>query len=724
MNRTELLAPGGSFESAMAALENGADAVYCGLQSFSARKAAKNLTPDQLSRLRQWTLSREKKVYITLNTILKESELPRVIDTLQIIDEMDPDGLIVQDPGLVKIVRDHFPGLDLHGSTQMAVHNAWGLKTLQEIGFKRVVLPRELSMSEMEILHRACPDLELEAFIHGAQCYGFSGMCLASGLLLGRSGNRGDCGQICRTWFEQNDDQGYFFSCNDLYAGEDIRKMSDAGICSLKIEGRMKSPAYAASVSKLYRHILDGEASEKIRYLEEEARIAYARKPVKGHLFSRKGEDMINTAYPSHMGVPAGEVVGNNGKVITLESAVSLNTRDGLMYLDKKNRAIQFAVRFPGKRDSYPPGRVRLQLNDPLPVTGATIYKVQSHAHHWKEIRTEAYSPYKKPISLEVTLSETEINLAVPSWGFRHSIPLEAQASDKQDLLEKKIRTEFSRSGEYNFTFGPIRFPEEDRRGNGLFLPPSRIKKIRQEIYRLFMEHQRRQLTEKKDFILSELDREWLDFEKRTEWKALPPRKEWTPGGTPLPYLTDFSLHQAHPKPGRWRGTAFIPLSPLQFPGGEGSYTAALRKAEDETAGAEPLFGLNNWGHIGLMKEGHFRSRDYIIDTGLLTANRAGLMLIEELIPGNLKGCYGWVESPAEELPARFSVVGDSSGLPLFISRNCYRKHSLKESCKSCGKTGSYKLKQNGKDYTVIVEDCISWVFQGNREVVRDETRS
>ena len=724
MNRVELLAPGGSFESAMAALENGADAVYCGLQSFSARKAAKNLTPDQLSRLRQWTLSREKKVYVALNTILKEREIPRVIETLQIINEIEPDGLIVQDPGLIKIVRDHFPGLDLHGSTQMAVHNTWGLKTLQKIGFKRVVLPRELSIREMAELHDACPDLELEAFIHGAQCYGFSGMCLASGLLLGRSGNRGDCGQICRTWFDQNNDQGYFFSCNDLHAGMDVRKMTEAGICSLKIEGRMKSPAYAASVSKLYRHILDGEDQRKIRDLEEEARVAYARKPVKGHLFSRKGEEMINTAYPSHMGAPAGEVLGNKGKIITLKSAVKLSTRDGLMYLDKKNRAVQFAVRFPGKKDSYPPGQVRLQLNEPVPEKGIVLYKVQSHAHHWKEIRTEAYAPYKKQVPLEVTLSGTEITLTVPIGEFRHTIPLETQESDKKDLLEKKIRTEFTRSGEYNFTFTPILFPEEDRKGDGLFLPPSRIKKIRQETYRLFREFQKEQQERKRTFILSELEREWADFEARTEWRILPSREEWTPAGSPLPYLTDYSLNRSQAEPGQWRGTALIPLSPLQFPGGEDSFTAAIRRAENETAGSETLFALNNWGHIGLMQEGHFRSRDYIIDAGLLTANRAGLMLFEELTPGHLKGCYGWVESPAEELPARFSIIGDTSGLPLFISRNCYRKHSLNEPCKGCRKTGTYRLKQNGKDYTVIVEDCISWFFQGNKDVIREETRS
>ena len=361
MNETELLAPGGSFDSAMAALENGADAVYCGLRNFSARKAAKNLSPDQLSRLRKFTLDRNKKVYLTLNTILKEEEIPSVLDTLIQAEELSVDGLIVQDPGLIKIVRDHFPSLNLHASTQMAVHNSWGLQVLKDMGFTRAVLPRELTVREIEELHRQHPDMELEVFIHGAQCYSFSGMCLASGLLLGRSGNRGDCGQICRTWFHHPEGQGYYFSCNDLYSGPDVLKIAAAGVSSLKIEGRMKSPAYAAAVSKLYRHILDEKDPEEIPALEEDLRVAFSRKPVKGHLFNRKGEDMINSSYPSHLGIPAGKVLKRKGGPVLVDSTVELHTRDGLMYFDSNRQPVRFGLQFADKRNSALPGQVSIK---------------------------------------------------------------------------------------------------------------------------------------------------------------------------------------------------------------------------------------------------------------------------------------------------------------------------------------------------------------------------
>ena len=702
MIKTELLAPGGSFNSAMAALENGADAVYCGLQSFSARKAAKNFNFDQLSRLRQWTQVQGKKVYITLNTILKEQEIPGIIETLTVLEEMSPDGIILQDPGLLKIIRDHFPSLPLHGSTQMAVHNSWGLKVMEDLGFTRVVLPRELTVKEIESLHKQFPNLELEVFIHGAQCYGFSGMCMASGLLLGRSGNRGDCGQVCRTWFSRGEEKGYYFSCNDLYSGPDVLKLVEAGAVSLKIEGRMKSPAYAAAVSRLYRHILDGKDPQAIPSLEEDARIAFSRKPVKGHLFSTKGRNMINTAYPAHLGVPLGNVKKSGRDRILLESTLSIHNRDGLMYFTPRGEAVRFAAKLTDRKTKADPGTISLDLPLPPPMNGTEIYKIQAHDNHWKETKPEAYPLYKTPVSLEIQIKGKSLTVQIPGQDYLKEFPLEAEPSEKEQGLPEKLRKEMARSADYRFCFDAGILNEKS--ATGLFIPPSKIKKVRQELYRLWDEQKEKNRKEKVQGILEEIDREWKDFITREDLSLLPPRESRLPAVALLPYMT---------KPDRFRENRFIPLSPLQFPDEESGY---LKKVGELEKKKEKIFGLNNWGHIGLFRLPAFQQTAYLLDTGLLTSNRAGLLLFRELLPDRYRGCYAWAESLPEDLPAGITPVQGREELPLFISRNCFLKHSLHKSCGDCSKTGQILLEQNGKPYTVIVEDCLSWVFQGKRD--------
>ncbi|MDA3835704.1 MAG: U32 family peptidase, partial [Spirochaetales bacterium] len=197
----ELMAPAGSFQSAVQAFEHGADAVYAGLQQFSARNAAVNFSFDELRRVKEYAHRRGKFLYIALNTVILDEELEKVLYALHQLTLLQTDGVIVQDLGLAHIIRKYFPSLPLHSSTQLAVHNESGVRYLQSIGFSRIVLARELTLNEIIKIRKSCPNVELKVFIHGALCYSVSGMCLASGALLGRSANRGLCGQICRTWF-------------------------------------------------------------------------------------------------------------------------------------------------------------------------------------------------------------------------------------------------------------------------------------------------------------------------------------------------------------------------------------------------------------------------------------------------------------------------------------------------------------------------------------------
>ena len=237
MHDIELLAPAGSFETALAAFQAGADAVYLGLDAFSARAEAVNLTPGQLRDLLAWAHPRDRKVYVTFNTVIDDADLPAAIERLALLDELRPDGLIVQDLGVARLVRTHFPSLPLHASTQLVAHNLEGVLALKELGFTRVVLARELSLEEIRAITRRC-GTEIEVFVHGALCYSLSGLCLFSAMEKNRSGNRGKCAYCCRLPY--TDDSGAKtlpFSMRDLRLDDCLDALKDAGVASLKIEG-------------------------------------------------------------------------------------------------------------------------------------------------------------------------------------------------------------------------------------------------------------------------------------------------------------------------------------------------------------------------------------------------------------------------------------------------------------------------------------------------------
>ena len=254
MDRIELLSPAGDFETALAAFDAGADAVYCGLSEFSARAFAKNFTSDDLRRLMRVARARGKSVYVTFNTLVDEDSVEDAVRTLAELDALGPTALIVQDLGIARLCREYFPSLRLHASTQLVCHNLEGALALKDLGFTRVVLARELSAAEIASIAKRSGGLEFEAFVHGALCYSVSGLCLFSAMEKGRSGNRGRCAYCCRLPV----DSRLPFSMKDLRLGPDVKKLVDAGVCSLKIEGRMKSALYVASVTKFYRQLLDG----------------------------------------------------------------------------------------------------------------------------------------------------------------------------------------------------------------------------------------------------------------------------------------------------------------------------------------------------------------------------------------------------------------------------------------------------------------------------------
>ncbi len=252
----ELLAPAGKMDALIAAVQNGADAVYIGEQSFSARKNAANFTWEEVGEAVRYCHIRGVKVYLALNTLVAENELQLLEDSVIKASEKGVDALIIQDVGAAKIAHTVCPDMPLHASTQLTASNVYDVQELLKHGFTRVVLSRELSKKEIRHIYDVT-GAEIEAFAHGALCISFSGKCLMSSFIGGRSGNRGICAQPCRQCYSSSKKKGYLLSPRDLCLANELEKMHNAGVVSFKIEGRMKSPEYVATVTRMYRKYLD-----------------------------------------------------------------------------------------------------------------------------------------------------------------------------------------------------------------------------------------------------------------------------------------------------------------------------------------------------------------------------------------------------------------------------------------------------------------------------------
>ena len=252
MSLPELLAPAGSFEAAKAALKAGADAIYVGGRMLNARMNAANFTDEELVQCVRLCHSRGVRLYVTLNTAVLDRELAQAVEYTDFLYKTGVDGLIVSDLGLASVIASRYPDMELHASTQASGHNAECAKVFEKLGFSRMVCARELSKKEIDELVKDSP-IEIEQFVHGAMCVSQSGQCLASHVMGGRSGNRGICAQPCRMKYNG----AYPISLKDMCLANHITELIESGVASLKIEGRMKSPAYVYEVVSAYRNLLD-----------------------------------------------------------------------------------------------------------------------------------------------------------------------------------------------------------------------------------------------------------------------------------------------------------------------------------------------------------------------------------------------------------------------------------------------------------------------------------
>jgi len=493
--KPELLAPCGSLEAFFAAMESGADAVYAGLKEFSARAKAKNFSLTDMERMLAYAHQRGRKVYVTLNTLVKEAELPQLVDTLAALEAMEIDAVILQDLAVWRLAKEHFPGIELHASTQMTVHNAAGVRMLEKMGFTRGVLARELSLAEIAAI-RARTTLELEHFIHGALCFCFSGQCYFSSFLGGKSGNRGRCAQPCRRRYRYRQTDGYYFSPNDLSAIDLLPQLTEAGVISFKIEGRMKSAEYVANVVGAYRRVLDAPAAKRAEAVKEAKQLlkaSFGRPPTKGFLPGGIPTDIAVPSIKGATGQLLGEVAAVRGGDVSFKTRDRLHVGDRLRIQPKSDQAgTAFTVKslFLGRNavkkvnaDSY--------VTVPSPFSGIFkvgdgVFKVSSEqAFTLSEVacrrKLEGTRREPAPVDLKLHVTPESMHIVGTCGAIRveGDYPLESYPASDKALSLDILRGVFEKVADEPFALRELTAGELP----AVVIPPKRLKEIRRDFY-------------------------------------------------------------------------------------------------------------------------------------------------------------------------------------------------------------------------------------------------
>lgn len=496
MPMIELLAPVGHHEGLLAAVKNGADAIYVGGASFGARKEAA-FSHEELVKVINFSHLHNVKVYVTVNTTIFDQELEALKEYIHFLYLNDVDAIIVQDLGVAHLVKQLYPDFELHFSTQMTLHNTKGVEFAKRFGADRVVVARENTLEEIKAMKEAV-DIDLEVFVHGALCVCYSGQCLMSSMIGARSGNRGACAQTCRLPYELVDlstgetiDSSvgdFLLSPKDLKTIDEIGALIDAGVTSFKIEGRLKKPEYVATVVKAYREAIDQYvATRKVqisKQMHQDMEQIFSRGFTKGYLFGERGASLMSAKRPNHKGILIGEVMSVKGKRATIDLKSSLEVGDGLRFvsLNQKDQGLQVQKMFvKGKTVTLAPkGCVELEL--PFAVTkGMKVYKTTSVSLIKKATVTEK-SIDKINIYGEVSAKKGE-PLKIMAWdddsNFVTVETTECFAKAQTTPLSlDRLKQQLEKTGSTPFDFAYLSINMDE----GITLPISIINQIRREL--------------------------------------------------------------------------------------------------------------------------------------------------------------------------------------------------------------------------------------------------
>lgn len=517
--KTELLAPAGNFESLMAAIESGADAVYIGGTKYSARASADNFNEEEIKQAVRYAHIRNVKIYVTINILLTDEELVDALEYIQFLYNNDIDGIIVQDLGLLYLSKKYFPDMPVHCSTQMTIHNKDGVDILSRLGADRFVLAREMSINEVKSLVDDT-NAEIEIFIHGALCVCYSGQCLMSSFIGGRSGNRGKCAQPCRKKYslvslDHNKSfgyhkNGYLLSPKDLNTIEYVDQIIKSGVRSLKIEGRMKKPEYVAIVVKHYRDALT-KAEEQINNpmdesVQKELESAFNRGFTRGFLFNEKKSEIVNSERPNNRGVLIGKVLWQRGykTAIYIEND-SLSKGDGIEIIFGNGASVGTTI---SSCEKYTNDTLIININHKL-SSDLPVYKTYDKDLHDKAHKEYYYKNRRKVFLNAELFIYIGKRLYIKIWddeghNIEHESSFVAEKAEKANITKERIIAQLSKTGDTPYSFENIQIYEDDN----IFVSMSAINEIRREALKKMDEVlSRRNMREyssmtKKDFIL------------------------------------------------------------------------------------------------------------------------------------------------------------------------------------------------------------------------------
>ena len=500
----ELLSPVGDFECLKAAVQNGADSVYFGGSLFNARASASNFNYEELEKVINYCALRNVKTNLTLNTLIKDTEMEEAINLAKQAYELGIDALIVQDIGLAKLLMELFPDLPIHASTQMTIHNLEGVQELEKLGYSRVVLSRELSLQEIEYICNNSK-IEIETFIHGALCICYSGQCLFSSMVGGRSGNRGRCAQPCRLPYELIEetknkiktseniiDKGYLLSPRDLCSLDYIPSLINAGVKCFKIEGRLKSPEYVATVTRIYRKYIDMVLNEQEYAVDEkdvlELKQIFNRGGFSsGHLNNNANHDLIYKDKPNNMGIYIGNVAGYNkikGHIkLQLNSNIAIGDtisfeKENTKYTVSELMLNQTNMLSAGIGKKVTIGRMKGNIH-----LGDKVYKLSSK--NQIDTARKSYEAENKKIQLKCNMTvrknvpiTMQVEVLYPKNKLYKNLTVKIQsdlipeASINAPITEDRILSQLTKTNNTVFEFTDIHIDLE----NGVFIPS--IKKL------------------------------------------------------------------------------------------------------------------------------------------------------------------------------------------------------------------------------------------------------
>ena len=527
MTRPEILSPAGNMKCLMAAIEGGCDAVYLGGKMYGARAFSSNFDDKELIEAINLCHAYGVKVYVTLNTLIYENEVEDFISYVEFLYKSNVDAIIVQDIGMLDLIRQTFPNLEVHASTQMHIHNLEGVKLMEKLGVSRCVLARETPVELIKEIKNNT-NIELEIFVHGALCISYSGQCLMSSLIGGRSGNRGTCAGSCRLKYnvlntnkERVNNESYNLSTKDLNTLENIGYLIDIGVDSLKIEGRMKSPAYVYLVTKLYRTAVDSYIRNNKVEIDYDSlynlKKTFNREYTKGFIFHEDNENFINPKRPNHQGVEIGQVLKIDKNRVFVKLSDDLSINDGIRFVGKEDSGMivtKMEINNRKVTEAHNNDIVTLFVDEKIDNKSLVVKTTDYHLNKEIEniikqktrkvlVNANLILKQGKPIVLEV---EDENNIVTLQKGT-------VAEAIKAPMLYDDIYSKINRTGDTIFQFAKINIDMDDN----IFVPISELNEIRREaLDKLYTER----MKNKRVYVKDKYNREVVEY-KETKEKSI-----------------------------------------------------------------------------------------------------------------------------------------------------------------------------------------------------------